>query len=477
VSEQHPPATPASHQDQAIHRNAGAESGSGPLGRRRGRGEPAPTSFDTADTADVIVVGAGPGGSAAAYHLATAGLDVLLLEKTSFPREKVCGDGLTPRAVKALTTMGISVGQGDGWLLNRGLRIIGGGGRIELDWPDLSSFPGYGTVRTRTDFDETLARHAQKAGARLLENMTVTGPVIDERTGRVTGVTAREAATAVEGSSRASKKPDGVQRTFGARVVLAADGNSSRLSVAMGLHKRSDRPLGVAVRTYYTTPRHDDDYLEAWLDLWDGQNLLPGYGWIFGMGDGTSNVGLGLLNTSDAFGNIDYRALLQRWLGAMPAEWGLSEENRTQPIRGAALPMGFNRTPHYANGVLLVGDAGGMVNPFNGEGIAYAMESGELAARSVVQALARPTPAGTERVLQSYPAALKQAYGGYYTLGRTFVKAIGHPSFMRFATRHGIKRPAVMRMTMKLLGNLTEPRGGDAVDRVINALSKLSPAA
>ena len=122
-------------------------------------------------------------------------------------------------------------------------------------------------------------------------------------------------------------------------------------------------------------------------------------------------------------------------------------------------------------------DAAGMVNPFNGEGIAYAMESGELAAQSVVQALGRRTAASTERVLAAYPAALKASYGGYYTLGRTFVKMIGNPSFMKFATRHGIKRPAVMRMTMKLLGNLTEPRGGDAVDRVINALSKMTPAA
>jgi flavin-dependent dehydrogenase len=245
----------------------------------------------------------------------------------------------------------------------------------------------------------------------------------------------------------------------------------------MGLHRRDDRPLGVAVRTYYKSPRHDDDYLEAWLDLWDGKDLLPGYGWIFGMGDGTSNVGLGMLNTSEAFGHIDYRVLLRRWLGAMPAEWGFSEDNRTEPVRGAALPMGFNRTPHYINGLVLVGDAGGMVNPFNGEGIAYAMESGEIAARTIVQALGRPTAAGAERVLHGYPVALKENYGGYYTLGRTFVKMIGHPAFMKFATRHGIKRPAVMRMTMKLLGNLTEPRGGDAVDRVINALSKIAPAA
>src|SRR5262249_220195 len=123
------------------------------------------------------------------------------------------------------------------------------------------------------------------------------------------------------------------------------------------------------------------------------------------------------------------------------------------------------------------GEGAEMETRSKGEGMADALDAGELPARPVVQALARPTSAGTERVLQSYPAALKQAYGGYYTLGRTFVKAIGHPSFMKFATRHGIKRPAVMRMTMKLLGNLTEPRDGDAVDRGINALSKMSPAA
>jgi menaquinone-9 beta-reductase len=244
--------------------------------------------------------------------------------------------------------------------------------------------------------------------------------------------------------------------------------------VAMGLRKRDDRPLGVAVRTYYQTPRHDDDYLESWLDLWDGDRLLPGYGWIFGMGDGTSNVGLGLLNTSAAFGNTDYHALLRQWLKGMPAEWGFTEENRTQPIRGAALPMGFNRTPHYFKGLLLAGDAGGMVNPFNGEGIAYAMESGEILARTITQALARARRPETERVLAGYPDALSQAYGGYYTVGRAFVKLIGQPGLMRFATRHAMSRPALMRFALKLLANLTDPRG-DATDRLVNGLSRLAP--
>jgi geranylgeranyl reductase family protein len=419
------------------------------------------------DDADVIVVGAGPGGSSAAYHLARAGLDVLLLEKSTFPREKVCGDGLTPRAVKQLVGMGIALEPAGGWFPNKGIRIIGGGVRIELDWPELSSYPGFGLVRTRRGFDEIVARAAQGAGARLAEGVTVTGPVLDEETGRITGVIVRDTGDGAAGGERA----------YRARLVVAADGNSSRLSLAMGLRKRDDRPLGVAIRTYYTSPRHDDDYLETWLELRDGSALLPGYGWIFGVGDGTSNVGLGLLNTSASFAHTDYRAMLRSWLATMPAEWGFTEETRIAPVRGAALPMGFNRTPHYTRGLLLVGDAGGMVNPFNGEGISTAMESGEIAAQVIVQALARPDQSSTELALQGYPQALKDAYGGYYTLGRKFVGAIGHPWFMQFATRHGLPRPTLMRFTMKLLANLTEPRGGDAADRVINALSKITPAA
>jgi geranylgeranyl reductase family protein len=426
--------------------------------------------------ADVIVVGAGPAGSTAAYYLAQAGLDVLLLEKSRFPREKVCGDGLTPRATKALVAMGVDVSEEAGWLRNKGLRVIGGGLRLELPWPELSSYPGYGLVRTRASLDEMLARRAQSAGAKLIEGANVTGPLLDDD-GRVAGVLVQaEGEETAKSKAGHEERSHASPRTFRARVVVAADGNSSRLSVAMGLQKRDDRPLGVAVRTYYKSPRHDDDYLESWLDLWDGDRLLPGYGWIFGMGDGTSNVGLGLLNTSTAFGHTDYRALLKRWLRSMPEEWGYVEENRTEPIRGAALPMGFNRTPHYYRGLLLAGDAAGMVNPFNGEGIAYAMESGEILARVVAQALARPGRAEAERVLRGYPDALQNAYGGYYTLGRLFVELIGRPKLMRYATNAGMSKPALMRFALKLMANLSEPRGGDAGDRLISAITRLAPS-
>lgn len=422
------------------------------------------SSTPTDHDADVIVVGAGPGGSATAHALAQQGLDVLLLEKSSFPREKICGDGLTPRAVKSLVEMGIDTTEANGFIRNRGLRIIGGKVRIELPWPELSTYPDYGLVRPRLDFDELLTRAAQQAGARLQERSNVTGPVLDEA-GRVVGVTAKVG-------------PDKVETTYRAPIVVAADGSSARLGLQLGLVKRDDRPMGVAVRRYFESPRHDDDMLESWLELRaPNGDLLPGYGWVFGVGDGTSNVGLGILNTTKAWQDTDYKKLMARWTGSMPGEWQFDEAHATGPVRGGALPMGFNRQPHYTRGLLLVGDSAGAVNPFNGEGIAYAMESGRLAAEVIAQALARPAGPQREKALQAYPAAMKATYGGYYTLGRVFVSMIGNPQVMHLATKYGLPRPLLMKFTLKLLANLTDPRGGDALDRVVNGLAKLAPAA
>ncbi|GGK96999.1 geranylgeranyl reductase family protein [Mangrovihabitans endophyticus] len=430
--------------------------------------EHAAASAPVADEADVIVVGAGPGGSAAAYHMAKHGLRVLLLEKTTFPREKVCGDGLTPRATRQLIRMGVDTSVKAGWLQNRGLRVIGGGVRLELDWPDLASFPNYGLVRTRLDFDDMLAAKAAEAGALLRTGVNVSGPVLDDD-GRAIGVRAKVGL---------EKEPV----EYRAPLVVAADGVSGKLPLAMGLAKRDDRPIGVAVRRYFRSPvRADDDYLESWLELRSAQDrnrLLPGYGWIFGLGDGRVNVGLGILNSSSAFGRTNYRAMLTDWLATTPPDWGMNDEaNADGPTLGAALPMGFNRVPHYTRGLMLVGDSGGMVNPMNGEGIAYAMESGELAAEVAVQALARPAGADRERALHAYPAQLKLRFGGYYRIGGVFVKMIGNPQIMRIATKHGMPHPMLMRFVLKLLANLTDPRDGDAMDRIINGLTKAAPSA
>ena len=419
----------------------------------------------TDNDADVIVVGAGPGGSSTAYHLARHGVRVLLLEKSTFPREKVCGDGLTPRGTKQLLRMGIDISPEAGWLHNKGLRCIGGGMRLELPWPELASTPNYGLVRTRMDFDDILSKQAVKAGAELRTGVSVTGPVLDEQSDRVVGVNA---------------ETENGPESFRAPLVVSADGVSGRFPLALGLAKREDRPMGVAVRRYYRSAvKADDDYLESWLELRSkegGDRLLPGYGWIFGLGDGRVNVGLGVLNSSTAYGKTNYRRMLTDWLTSTPPDWQLDEEHADGSILGAALPMGFNRVPHYTRGVLLVGDSGGMVNPFNGEGIPYAMESGELAAEVAAQALGRPEGPSRERALAAYPAELKVRYGGYYRLGGIFVKLIGNPQIMRIATKHGMPHPTLMRFVLKLLANLTDPRGGDAMDRIINAMTRVAPA-
>lgn len=417
-------------------------------------------------SADVIVVGAGPAGSTAATYLARAGVDVLLLEKSVFPRDKVCGDGLTPRGVKQVLALGVDV-SGDDWLRNKGLRVVGGGTSLELPWPVLQDYPDFGLVRPRRDFDQMLADLAVKAGARLHVGTTVTGPVRDERTGAIVGVLARS---------------DNGPGSFSAPIVIAADGVSARVALGMGINKRDDRPLGVAVRRYYKSPaKTHDDFLESHLELWDRTNaaspqLLPGYGWIFGLGDGTVNVGLGMLNSSKAFGNTDYRKLLRTWLDGTPPEWGLREENAIGSIGGAGLPMGFNRTPHYADGLVLLGDAGGSVNPFNGEGIAYAMESAAMAAESVLQALGRADGPSREAALQGYAAAMKDHLGAYYRLGGMFSTLIGKPAIMKTATRLGLPRKRLMYLVLKLLAGLYDSRDGDWADKVVRLLTRMVPS-
>ncbi|RPF27453.1 geranylgeranyl reductase family protein [Georgenia muralis] len=422
--------------------------------------------------ADVIVVGAGPGGSATAHYLAQTGLEVLLLEKGTFPRDKVCGDGLTPRAVAELIRMGVPTPEDEGWIRNWGLRTYGAGYRLELPWPELAEMPAYGLARSRMNLDETLARHAVASGATLREGMSVTGPVRHERSGRILGVTARP----VDAAGRRS----GDELTLRAPLVVDAGGVSARLATSMGVEKNMNRPMGVAVRTYFRSPRHDDPMMESHLELWDGKpgesNLMPGYGWVFALGDGTVNVGLGSLSSTARPTGLDYKTMFRTWMENAPAEWELTPENQIGELRSAALPMAFNRKPHYTQGLLLVGDSGGMVSPFNGEGIAYAMQAGRIAADVMSQALARSSGYALEKTLRTYPKILAEELGGYYSLGQVFARIIEHPEIMRICVRYGLPRPTLMRFVMKLLSDGFDRRDGDWMDRLITALTKIAPA-
>jgi menaquinone-9 beta-reductase len=414
--------------------------------------------------ADVVVVGAGPGGAAAAANLAARGRDVILLEKDRFPRDKVCGDGLTPRVIKELLDLGLveeAHGRAEGWATQKGLRIHGGRTVMELPWPELDDWPGWGGTATRRVFDETIARTAQRNGARLVEGTGATRPVWrDASETRVSGVAWRDA--------------DGREGTVHAPVVIAADGAGGPMAKHLGVRRRMERPMAVAARGYYRSSRSDDEWISSFLDLTsaDGE-LLSGYGWVFPLDDGTINVGLGLLSTSKEFQAVNYRKLLAAWATGMADEWETTEDHLTEPLRTGPIPMGFNRTPLHQRGVLLVGDSGGMVNPFNGEGISYAMEAAALAADVVDRALTTRRTSDLERFDQE----LRQRWGGYYTLGKVFAELVGNPTVMHVCTRYGMPHRPLMLLVLKLMAHLTDRRPADTKDVIINTLQRLAPAA
>jgi hypothetical protein len=347
-----------------------------------------------------------------------------MLEKSEFPARRSVVM-VSPRAVKQLVKMGVDTTEDAGRLRNKGLRIIGGGIRMELDWPDLASFPNYGLTRTRLDFDQMLAKRAVEVGAELRTNHAVGGPLVDDATGRVVGV-----------SATVSGEP----RTFRAPIVMAADGVSGRFPIALGLNKRARDGRSVSPSGRLPQPgparRRVPRVLARTAQPHAGRQAAPRVrldlragGWPGQRGPGRTQLQRGVRQDElprDA-------ARLARLHAGRVGHERPGQRGRADPRGGAADGL-FAGTPLRARR-----DArrrlGGMVNPFNGEGIPYAMESGELAAEIAVDALSRPTADSRERALYLYPAELKERYGGYYRLGGLFVKLIGNPRVMRLATR------------------------------------------
>jgi flavin-dependent dehydrogenase len=357
-----------------------------------------------------------------------------------------------------------------GWDRQEGLRMYGGGVVLDMPWPQLDEFPAHSVTATRSLFDHTLARHAVKQGAQLWEETEVTEPVyLTSSQRRVAGVKYRRRGD-----------DGGAEGVIRAPIVIVADGGSSRFAVQLGLHRDERRPMGVAVRAYYRSPRSTMGMMEGFLDLYrrDAENgaeaeLLPGYGWIFPLDGGLVNVGWGLISTSAHFRTTNYRTTLESWVAGLPAEWELRPDTMEGRPRSAGLPMGHNRRPPVYRGAMLVGDAAGMVNPFNGEGISYAIEAAQFAAEAASDALARRS----DTPLDDYRAAVAKAWGGYYRLGHVFLRVMGHPEVMRFCTEYGMPRRRLMDFVFRTMAHLTNTSSRDATDLLLNTLSRVVPAA
>jgi menaquinone-9 beta-reductase len=404
---------------------------------------------------DVLVVGGGPGGAAAGYHLARQGIDVTVVDKATFPREKVCGDGLTPRSVASLLRMGIDTDD-PRFERVKGLRVYSRQATIELPWPELESWPDYGLVMPRAEFDLMLIERSQKAGARLIERTEAVEPIFDG--GWVVGAKVRPA-----------DDKDAEPTEIRARFVIASDGAASRFAKPAGIRRDDSRPLGIAARRYYRTDYHPGPWFESWLDLWEGDLLLPGYGWLFPVAGGQINLGAGLLNTFKDFKQISAQRLFGAFASMLPEDWAINEETAEGKVLSGPLPMSFNRIPTVVPGMLLIGDAAGAVNPFNGEGIAYAMETAEIAAELIDEALVKDRPG----IAMQYPTVLRERYGNYFRIGRGFAKIIGRPALMGAATRYLLPNPRVMGFAMRLMANLTDGKDGDRQDRLFAALERI----
>ena len=302
---------------------------------------------------EIIVIGGGPAGAAAGIQAARNGINVTVFEKGEHGRDKVCGDGLTPRAVGALNDLEIDLTDAH---KIQGLRMIAGKKVRELDWPATARFPSHGAVWPRRRLDTELIDTADKAGAQIIFGAEVI-PELDQ-TGKCIGV--RHGDT-----------------VWTADLVVLAAGAQGKAAKILGAERDPNEPFGLAIRTYAETPRHADAHIEACLTLKDEQGVaVPGYGWLFPAGDGTVNIGCGALSTMKGFKSLNLNKLCDAYRDQMREAWELGPY--LERPRAWRLPMSAQK--RHGLGWVAIGDAAGLVNPMNGEGIDYGLETGMLIA-------------------------------------------------------------------------------------------------
>ncbi len=384
------------------------------------------------ETSDVVVVGAGPGGSAAAYYLARCGLDVLLLDKSEFPRDKVCGDGLTPRAVGVLDDMGVLDS-----LLAVGHRI----GGVEIFAPDgyptaaplppWNGLPASMLVVPRVALDDAIRKRALGSGARFAGQVSVHGV---EAIGNGVVVTGERGRLPV---------------TFRARIAILATGASVSLLVRLGLLPQAP-PMMLAARAYFEGMSDLADRIQIRLD----GVPLPGYGWIFPLSPASANIGAGFFPRARGGHRLSVtpRAAFDgftrgRAVGAM-----LARARQCGPVRSYPIRVDFPAFPTSGDRILLVGEAAGLVNPLTGEGIDYALESAQIAAQHVARMF--DTGDLSRRSIAGYDRLLRDRFERLFVFCRRARDLALHPVILNRLARVAARREDLkMALTNILLGN------------------------
>lgn len=394
---------------------------------------------------DVLVVGAGPAGSSAATWAARSGRQVTVIDSATFPRDKPCGDGLTPRAIAELTALGLG-----GWLggraRNLGLRAAGFGQELLLPWPS-GSLPSFGGAAPRSLLDATILSVATDAGAELRQSTAAANVVLEN--GAIKSVIANDAQGEV---------------VINAKQVIIADGARSQLGRRLNRQWHRDTAYGVAARGYIASERSDDPWISSHLELRNADNeILSGYGWIFPLASGEVNIGVGTLATSKRPADINLRALLNQYTDQQRADWKLSGDVRLP--WSALLPMGGAVSGVAGKNFMFVGDAAGCVNPLNGEGIDYGLETGRLAA-SMLETETDFT--------QAWPAELRAHYGYAFSIARRLAGLLTVPGLLPAAGPIGMRSRTLMKLALRVMGNLITEEDTDLLARTWRTAGRLS---
>ena len=390
----------------------------------------------TSTNVDLLVVGAGPAGAAAAIRAARGGAKVVVFDKAPYGRDKVCGDGLTPRAIAAMQELNLDFSDAHHIV---GLRMIANSTVRELDWPSGGRFPNHGAVWPRRKLDAALIDAATEAGAEVIWE-TEALPIIEGE--RVVGVTTGD-------------------KTWKAPMTVIAAGAPGKIAKMLGTERVEDEPFGLAIRAYVPSPRHGDQHLEACLTLKDEHGTaVPGYGWMFPAGDGTVNIGAGALSTMKGFKKLNLNKLLDSYRDMIRDEWDLGDY--VERPRAWRLPMSANR--RHGTGWVAIGDAAGLINPMNGEGIDYGLESGILAADLFLD---NPVTAPAR-----YDLAVAELFDGFLSTGRRFSFLIGHPWILNSGLKMAVGTDAIAKITLQVMGNLVDGQTPGAAGRIFRLTDK-----
>ena len=390
----------------------------------------------TSTHVDLLVVGAGPAGAAAAIRAARGGAKVVVFDKAPYGRDKVCGDGLTPRAIAAMQELNLDFSDAHHIV---GLRMIANSTVRELDWPSGGRFPNHGAVWPRRKLDAALIDAATEAGAEVIWE-TEALPIIEGE--RVVGVTTGD-------------------KTWKAPMTVIAAGAPGKIAKMLGTERVEDEPFGLAIRAYVPSPRHSDQHLEACLTLKDEHGTaVPGYGWMFPAGDGTVNIGAGALSTMKGFKKLNLNKLLDSYRDMIRDEWDLGDY--VERPRAWRLPMSANR--RHGTGWVAIGDAAGLINPMNGEGIDYGLESGILAADLFLD---NPVTAPAR-----YDLAVAELFDGFLSTGRRFSFLIGHPWILNSGLKMAVGTDAIAKITLQVMGNLVDGQTPGAAGRIFRLTDK-----